>query len=56
MSPPHGRHAAAPRVGTGDDTGPTYCCGAIYEDGETVCASCGEALEKLRQFARRVRA
>lgn len=21
-----------------------YCCGAIYEDGETACRSCGEAL------------
>ncbi|QII03873.1 hypothetical protein BH92_27870 (plasmid) [Rhodococcoides fascians A21d2] len=24
--------------------GPTYCCGAIYEDGEIVCASCGDPL------------
>ncbi len=24
--------------------GPTYCCGMIYEDGETVCRSCGEPL------------
>ena len=23
---------------------PTYCCGAIYEGGEDVCASCGEPL------------
>ena len=22
----------------------TYCCGGIYENGETVCASCGEPL------------
>lgn len=24
--------------------GPRYCCGAIYEDGETTCESCGEPL------------
>jgi hypothetical protein len=30
--------------GADDDSGPKYCCGAIYEDGETVCASCGEPL------------
>lgn len=24
--------------------GPTYCCGAIYEDGEDTCMSCGEPL------------
>jgi len=22
--------------------GPTYCCGQIYEDGETICRSCGD--------------
>lgn len=22
----------------------TYCCGGIYEEGESVCASCGEPL------------
>ncbi len=22
----------------------TYCCGAIYEDGEDTCGSCGEPL------------
>lgn len=27
-----------------EDTGPKYCCGAIHEDGETECASCGEPL------------
>lgn len=27
------------------DSGSTkYCCGMIYEDGETVCNSCGEPL------------
>ena len=25
-------------------SGTTYCCGAIYEDGEDTCASCGEPL------------
>ncbi len=25
-------------------TGPKYCCGMIYEDGEDTCASCGEPL------------
>ncbi len=25
-------------------TGPKYCCGQIYEEGEWVCASCGEDL------------
>jgi hypothetical protein len=24
--------------------GPTYCCGAIYEQGEATCKSCGEPL------------
>jgi hypothetical protein len=24
--------------------GPKYCCGAIYEDGEDTCMSCGEPL------------
>ncbi|MGO4956760.1 hypothetical protein ACTQ49_05725 [Luteococcus sp. Sow4_B9] len=24
--------------------GTSYCCGQIYEEGETVCASCGEPL------------
>ena len=24
--------------------GPKYCCGAIYEDGEDTCRSCGEPL------------
>ena len=23
-------------------TGPRYCCGMIYEEGEELCASCGE--------------
>lgn len=23
---------------------PSYCCGIIYEEGETVCASCGDPL------------
>ncbi|MYR08952.1 hypothetical protein GTV32_23030 [Gordonia sp. SID5947] len=23
---------------------PSYCCGAIYESGEVVCASCGDPL------------
>lgn len=27
-----------------DYTGPTYCCGFIYEDGEDTCRSCGESL------------
>lgn len=25
-------------------SGPKYCCGAIYEDGEDTCRSCGESL------------
>lgn len=25
-------------------TGPKYCCGAIYEEGEDTCMSCGEPL------------
>ena len=25
-------------------SGPKYCCGAIYEDGEDTCRSCGEPL------------
>jgi RNA polymerase subunit RPABC4/transcription elongation factor Spt4 len=25
-----------------DDT--KYCCGMIYEDGEAICASCGDPL------------
>ena len=24
--------------------GPKYCCGAIYEEGEDTCMSCGEPL------------
>lgn len=27
-----------------DDSGPRYCCGAIYEEGEDTCMSCGEPL------------
>lgn len=27
-----------------DDSGATYCCGAIYEEGEDTCMSCGEPL------------
>lgn len=27
-----------------DYTGPKYCCGGIYEQGEDTCASCGEPL------------
>lgn len=27
-----------------DDYGPTYCCGAMYEEGEDTCMSCGEPL------------
>nr|BFE42593.1 hypothetical protein GCM10017547_04860 [Pseudarthrobacter oxydans] len=27
-----------------DYSGPTYCCGAIYEEGEDTCMSCGEPL------------
>jgi len=27
-----------------NDGSAKYCCGAIYEDGETRCASCGEPL------------
>lgn len=27
-----------------DYSGPKYCCGAIYEDGEDTCRSCGEPL------------
>lgn len=25
-------------------SGSKYCCGAIYEDGEDTCMSCGESL------------
>jgi hypothetical protein len=25
-------------------SGPKYCCGAIYEEGEDTCRSCGEPL------------
>ena len=25
-------------------SGPRYCCGGIYEQGEDTCASCGEPL------------
>ena len=25
-------------------TGPKYCCGVMYEDGEDTCMSCGEWL------------
>ena len=24
--------------------GPSYCCGMMYEDGESTCVSCGEPL------------
>ena len=27
-----------------DYSGPTYCCGMIYEEGEDSCVSCGEPL------------
>lgn len=27
-----------------DEVGTAYCCGMIYEDGETTCRSCGEPL------------
>lgn len=27
-----------------DYSGPKYCCGAIYEDGEDACRSCGEPI------------
>lgn len=27
-----------------DYSGSKYCCGAIYEDGEDTCRSCGEPL------------
>ena len=27
-----------------DRSGPMYCCGVIYEDGEDTCRSCGEPL------------
>lgn len=25
-------------------SGPRYCCGMIYEDGDDTCLSCGESL------------
>ena len=25
-------------------TGPKYCCGIMYDDGEDTCMSCGESL------------
>ncbi|MGW4694052.1 hypothetical protein ACWEO1_16855 [Kitasatospora cineracea] len=28
----------------GDGGGTAYCCGMIYEDGESSCDSCGEPL------------
>lgn len=33
-----------PQCRNSDYGGPTFCCGAIYEEGEYLCASCGEAL------------
>lgn len=27
-----------------DYTGPKYCCGMIYEEGEDSCSGCGEPL------------
>lgn len=27
-----------------DSSGPTYCCGQIYEEGEETCRSCGDPL------------
>jgi hypothetical protein len=27
-----------------DDGGASYCCGQIYEEGESTCLSCGEPL------------
>ena len=27
-----------------DDGGTNYCCGVMYDEGEIVCASCGEPL------------
>lgn len=27
-----------------DYSGPKYCCGIIYEEGEDTCFSCGEPL------------
>lgn len=27
-----------------DYSGPKYCCGTIYEDGEITCRSCGDPL------------
>lgn len=27
-----------------DDSSTSYCCGQIYEEGELVCASCGDPL------------
>jgi hypothetical protein len=26
------------------DSGTKYCCGMIYQEGESVCASCGDPL------------
>ena len=26
------------------DSATTYCCGMIYEEGETICMSCGDPL------------
>lgn len=28
----------------GGGSGPRYCCGSIYEDGEDTCRSCGDPL------------
>lgn len=30
--------------GTKDGGGAKYCCGMIYEDGESTCTSCGDPL------------
>ncbi len=27
-----------------DDGGTKYCCGMVYEEGESTCFSCGESL------------
>lgn len=28
----------------GGEGGPAYCCGMMYDDGESTCGSCGEPL------------
>ena len=40
--------------GDDSDTGdPNYCCGIIYEDGESMCMSCGSPVSSTRAASNR---